>query len=35
MDFNHRGIGQCGGIHQTKVNVPVDDARHDRARKLR
>ena len=35
VDLDHRGVRQCGGIHQTEVDMPVDDAGHERARKLR
>jgi hypothetical protein len=32
--LHHRGIGQRGRIDQTKVNMPVDQTRHYRTRKL-
>jgi hypothetical protein len=35
VDLDHRGVRQCGGINQTEVDMPVDDAGHERARKLR
>jgi hypothetical protein len=35
VDLNHCGVRQYGAVHQTKVDMPVDQARHERARKLR
>jgi hypothetical protein len=35
VDLDHRGVRQCGGVHQTEVDMPVDEARHECARKLR
>jgi hypothetical protein len=35
MDLNHCGVRQCGAVHQTKVDMPVDHTRHERTRKLR
>jgi hypothetical protein len=35
VNLNHGGRCQRGDIHQTQVNMPVDDAGHDRAGKLR
>jgi hypothetical protein len=34
VHLDHGGVRQCGGIHQTKVDMPVDDARQERARKM-
>jgi hypothetical protein len=33
--LNNRGIGQCGGIDQPKVDVPLDKTGHHCTRKLR
>ena len=35
MNLDDSGFGQCGGSYQTKMDMPVDDARHDRPRKPR
>jgi hypothetical protein len=35
VDLDHRAVRQCGGLHQTEVDMPVDEAGHDRARKSR
>ena len=35
MNLNHRGARQCSGINQAKVDMPVNEAGHERARKLR
>src|SRR4030095_15652301 len=35
VNLNHGSRCQRRGIHQTQVNMPVDDAGHDRAGKLR
>jgi hypothetical protein len=35
VHLDHCGVCQCGGIYQTKVDMRVDDAGQERARKLR
>ena len=35
VNLNDGGSGQGGGSDQTKVDMPVDEARHDRPRKPR
>ena len=35
VDLNYCRVRQGGAVHQTKVDMPVDHARHERTRKLR
>jgi hypothetical protein len=35
VDLNHCAACQCGGIDQTQMDMPIDDAGHDRPWKLR
>jgi hypothetical protein len=35
MNLNNSGVGKRGGSYQTKMDMPVGDARHDRPRKSR
>jgi hypothetical protein len=34
VDLNYCRVRQCGAVHQTQVDMPVDHARHERTRKL-
>jgi len=29
VNLNHSGVGERGGCYQTKMDMPVGDARHD------
>jgi hypothetical protein len=35
VNLNHCGVRQCGAVHETEVDMPVDYAGHERTRELR